>query len=45
MPLPTFTTLGAGHAVLMLHDADTARIFRSPQVETLAAPFDASLLS
>ena len=35
--LPTFTTLGAGHTVLMLHDADGGHLTFAPQVETLAS--------
>ena len=35
-PLPTFTTLGSGPTVLMLHDADSGHLSFSPQVETLA---------
>lgn len=34
--LPTFTTLGSGPTVLMLHDADGGHLSFSPQVETLA---------
>ena len=34
---PTFTTLGAGPTVLMLHDADGAPLTLAPQVETLAS--------
>ncbi len=34
--LPTFTTLGSGHTVLMLHDADGDHLTFAPQVETLA---------
>lgn len=34
--LPTFTTLGAGPTVLMLHDADGGHLTFAPQVETLA---------
>ncbi|WP_119964046.1 alpha/beta fold hydrolase [Simplicispira lacusdiani] len=35
--IPTFTTLGAGPAVLMLHDADGGHLTFAPQVETLAS--------
>lgn len=35
--LPTFTLLGSGHTVLMLHDADGGHLTFAPQVETLAA--------
>jgi pimeloyl-ACP methyl ester carboxylesterase len=35
--LPTFTTLGAGPTVLMLHDADGGHLTFAPQVETLAS--------
>ncbi len=35
--LPTFTTLGSGPTVLMLHDADGGHLSFSPQVETLAS--------
>jgi pimeloyl-ACP methyl ester carboxylesterase len=35
--LPTFTTLGSGHTVLMLHDADGDHLTFAPQVETLAS--------
>lgn len=34
---PTFTLLGSGHTVLMLHDADGGHLTFAPQVETLAA--------
>lgn len=34
--LPRFTTLGHGHTVLMLHDADGGHLTFSPSVETLA---------
>lgn len=34
--LPTFSTLGAGSTVLMLHDADGGHLTFAPQVETLA---------
>ena len=34
--LPTFTTLGSGPTVLMLHDADGDHITFAPQVEALA---------
>ena len=34
--LPTFTTLGSGPTVLMLHDADGDHLTFAPQVETLA---------
>lgn len=34
--LPTFTTLGAGATVLLLHDADGGHLTFAPQVETLA---------
>ncbi len=34
--LPTFTTLGSGPTVLMLHDADSGHLSFSPQVESLA---------
>jgi len=34
---PSFTALGAGPAVLMLHDADGGRLTFAPQVETLAS--------
>jgi pimeloyl-ACP methyl ester carboxylesterase len=37
MPIPTFTTLGAGPVVLMLHDADGGHLTFAPQVETLAS--------
>ena len=38
MPLiPTFTTLGAGPVVLMLHDADGGHLTFAPQVEMLAS--------
>jgi len=38
MPLiPTFTSLGSGPAVLMLHDADGGHLSFAPQVETLAS--------
>ncbi|WP_311223330.1 MULTISPECIES: alpha/beta fold hydrolase [unclassified Acidovorax] len=35
--LPTFTTLGSGHTVLMLHDVDGSHLTFAPQVETLAS--------
>lgn len=35
--LPTFTTLGSGATVLMLHDADGDHLTFAPQVETLAS--------
>lgn len=35
--LPTFTTLGSGPTVLMLHDADGDHLTFAPQVETLAS--------
>ncbi|NMM75834.1 alpha/beta hydrolase [Acidovorax sp. SRB_14] len=35
--LPTFTSLGSGAAVLMLHDADGGHLSFAPQVETLAS--------
>lgn len=35
--IPTFTTLGSGHTVLMLHDADGDHLTFAPQVETLAS--------
>ena len=35
--LPTFTTLGTGPTVLMLHDADGGHLTFAPQVETLAS--------
>lgn len=35
--IPSFTTLGAGPAVLMLHDADGGHLTFAPQVETLAS--------
>lgn len=35
--LPTFTTLGSGPTVLMLHDADSGHLSFAPQVETLAS--------
>ena len=35
--LPTFTLLGSGPTVLMLHDADGGHLTFAPQVETLAA--------
>lgn len=35
--LPTFSTLGSGPTVLMLHDADGDHLTFSPQVETLAS--------
>ncbi|WP_040328764.1 alpha/beta fold hydrolase [Acidovorax delafieldii] len=35
--LPTFTTLGAGPPVLMLHDADGGHLTFAPQVESLAS--------
>ena len=35
--LPTFTTLGSGPTVLMLHDADGSHLTFAPQVETLAS--------
>lgn len=35
--IPTFTTLGAGPTVLMLHDADGGHLTFAPQVETLAS--------
>ena len=35
--LPTFTTLGAGPTVLMLHDADGKHLTLAPQVEKLAS--------
>ena len=35
--LPTFTTLGSGPTVLMLHDADGGHLTFAPQVETLAS--------
>lgn len=34
--LPTFTTLGSGPTVLMLHDADGGHLTFAPQVESLA---------
>lgn len=34
--LPTFTTLGSGPTVLMLHDADGGHLSFAPQVESLA---------
>lgn len=34
--LPTFTTLGSGPTVLLLHDADGDHLTFAPQVETLA---------
>lgn len=34
--LPSFSTLGSGPTVLMLHDADGGRLTFAPQVETLA---------
>lgn len=34
--IPTFTTLGSGPTVLMLHDADGDHLTFAPQVETLA---------
>ncbi len=36
-PLPTFTTLGSGPTVLMLHDVDGGHLSFAPQVETLAS--------
>ena len=35
--LPTFTTLGSGPTVLMLHDADGGHLTFAPQVERLAS--------
>jgi pimeloyl-ACP methyl ester carboxylesterase len=35
--LPHFSTLGSGHTVLMLHDADGGHLTFAPQVETLAS--------
>lgn len=35
--LPTFTVLGSGPTVLMLHDADGGHLTFAPQVETLAS--------
>lgn len=35
--LPHFTTLGSGHTVLMLHDADGGHLTFAPQVEMLAS--------
>ncbi|KAF1050008.1 alpha/beta fold hydrolase [Xylophilus sp.] len=35
--LPTFTILGSGPTVLLLHDADGGHLTFAPQVETLAA--------
>lgn len=35
--LPTYSTLGAGPTVLMLHDADGDHLTFAPQVETLAS--------
>ncbi|MCE1191986.1 MAG: alpha/beta hydrolase [Acidovorax sp.] len=35
--LPTFTTLGSGPTVLLLHDADGDHVTFAPQVETLAS--------
>lgn len=35
--LPTFTTLGSGPTVLMLHDADGDHLTFAPQVESLAS--------
>ncbi len=35
--LPTFTALGAGPTVMMLHDADGDHLTFAPQVETLAS--------
>lgn len=35
--LPTFTSLGSGPTVLMLHDADGGHLSFAPQVETLAS--------
>ncbi len=36
MTLPTFTTLGTGHTVLMLHGASGTHLAFAPQVESLA---------
>ncbi|MBL0421331.1 alpha/beta hydrolase [Ramlibacter sp. AW1] len=36
MSLPTFTTLGAGHTVLMLHGIAATHLAFAPQVESLA---------
>ncbi len=36
MTLPTFTTLGTGHTVLMLHGATSTHLGFAPQVESLA---------
>ena len=35
--LPTFTSLGSGRSVLLLHDADGGHLSFAPQVETLAS--------
>ena len=35
--LPTFTSLGSGRTVLLLHDADSGHLGFAPQVETLAS--------
>ena len=35
--LPTFTSLGSGRTVLLLHDADGGHLSFAPQVETLAS--------
>ena len=35
--LPRFTTLGHGHTVLMLHDADGGHLTFAPTVESLAS--------
>ncbi|MBI2769009.1 MAG: alpha/beta fold hydrolase [Burkholderiales bacterium] len=37
MTLPTFTTLGGGHTVLMLHGIGGGHLSFAPQVETLAS--------
>ena len=37
MSLPTFTTLGGGHTVLMLHGIGGGHLAFAPQVETLAS--------
>ena len=37
MTLPTFTVLGAGHTVLMLHGVGGGHLAFAPQVETLAS--------
>ena len=37
LPLPTFSTLGSGPTILLLHDADGDHLTFAPQVETLAS--------